>query len=559
MKKKVIQSGTKVSCLIKSPYPTLREYVIERTHPNPPVVKKKDGETLDILPSNVLPNAELYGQHEISELTADRTNLTSLLDRFTPDKKKLKKRRDEIHLKLQKNRRRILEVDEETEKVEDNLSDLSALQEKLKRFEELGLDEKLKEKNLIIKEENLLKNALNEISSVEEVISGVESCKLKIEDFLPEKIEGTEGESYLDRLKEILQEFNAELGELRINLKKQYEKTETDLNELKHKWIEERKKTVEKETDEILQEIQEDVGDVDTEQFIELKEEIEELKPLESKLNTLKQELDELKKNRKSLVSNWEDVNREIYQTLQDGADKVNKELSGQVRVEVNYQGDRQPVEELLRDQPGGRLKSTIDSIMEKDDFSVLDFVESCKEGPERLAEEYGTLNQAESICDEGEKLFMKMQELSLHHTTTLKLNLGSEDNTNFEELENLSKGQKATAALLLLLLESEDPLIIDQPEDDLDNQFITEGIVPRIREAKRRRQFIFATHNANIPVLGDSELIIALSARGEADKGKAEVKTRGSIDVDELRSDVETILEGGKTAFEKRRKKYGF
>jgi len=83
--------------------------------------------------------------------------------------------------------------------------------------------------------------------------------------------------------------------------------------------------------------------------------------------------------------------------------------------------------------------------------------------------------------------------------------------------------GQKATAVLLLLLLESEAPLVVDQPKDDLDNRFITEGVVPKMREEKRRLQFVFATHNANIPVLGDAELIVGLTDSGEAgQEGKA-------------------------------------
>ena len=101
----------------------------------------------------------------------------------------------------------------------------------------------------------------------------------------------------------------------------------------------------------------------------------------------------------------------------------------------------------------------------------------------------------------------------------------------------------------------------MDQPEDDLDNRFITEGIVPRMREEKQRRQFIFSTHNANIPVLGDAELIVGLSAAGEADRGQARVvpEHTGSIDSPSVRELVEEILEGGREAFERRRRKYGF
>jgi hypothetical protein len=81
------------------------------------------------------------------------------------------------------------------------------------------------------------------------------------------------------------------------------------------------------------------------------------------------------------------------------------------------------------------------------------------------------------------------------------------------------------------------------------------------MREEKRRRQFIFTTHNANIPVLGDAELIIGLKAAGEARKGHAELKPEymGSIDKRQVGEMVKEVLEGGRTAFETRRIKYGF
>jgi hypothetical protein len=81
------------------------------------------------------------------------------------------------------------------------------------------------------------------------------------------------------------------------------------------------------------------------------------------------------------------------------------------------------------------------------------------------------------------------------------------------------------------------------------------------MREEKRRRQFIFSTHNANIPVLGDAELIVGLTPSGEGESGKAVIEQRhiGSIDSPGVRELVEDILEGGKDAFETRRQKYGF
>ena len=84
---------------------------------------------------------------------------------------------------------------------------------------------------------------------------------------------------------------------------------------------------------------------------------------------------------------------------------------------------------------------------------------------------------------------------------------------------------------------------------------------MPRMREEKQRRQFIFSTHNANIPVLGDAELILGLTASGEAGGGQGRIAPEhlGSIDTQPVRALVEDILEGGKDAFETRRLKYGF
>jgi len=156
----------------------------------------------------------------------------------------------------------------------------------------------------------------------------------------------------------------------------------------------------------------------------------------------------------------------------------------------------------------------------------------------------------------------MKIEELELPATTKVELNTASEAEPEaWRALEALSTGQKATAVLLLLLLESEAPLIVDQPEDDLDNRFITDGVVPIMKNEKRKRQFIFSTHNANIPVLGDAELILGLSTdiQNGAVQGRISDCHMGSIDVQSVREMVEEILEGGKPAFEMRRLKYGF
>ena len=123
-------------------------------------------------------------------------------------------------------------------------------------------------------------------------------------------------------------------------------------------------------------------------------------------------------------------------------------------------------------------------------------------------------------------------------------------------QFRQLSLGQQQSVLLALMLsADSKSPLIIDQPEDNLDSEFIYKSIVPVLRRAKERRQVIVVTHNANVAVLGDAEQVIAL--RTNADKSV--IVARGSIDDDATRNAASTILEGSREAFKRRARIYGF
>lgn len=123
-----------------------------------------------------------------------------------------------------------------------------------------------------------------------------------------------------------------------------------------------------------------------------------------------------------------------------------------------------------------------------------------------------------------------------------------------------LSAGQKATTVLSLLLAEGTCPIVIDQPEDDLDNEFVFEQLVPMLRASNEKRQIIVVTHNANVPVNGDAELIIPLEVRESrgAQKLIGDEITVGALDRHPVQRAVELILEGSSEAFRRRREKYG-
>ncbi len=123
------------------------------------------------------------------------------------------------------------------------------------------------------------------------------------------------------------------------------------------------------------------------------------------------------------------------------------------------------------------------------------------------------------------------------------------------KDFAKLSLGQQQSVLLALILsTDSDRPLIIDQPEDNLDGEFIYSTLVPVLRRAKERRQVIIVTHNPNVAVLGDAELIIVMRAKNDV----GQVHERGSIDQQQTRDAACGILEGAREAFLRRAKMYG-
>jgi PHP domain/AAA domain, putative AbiEii toxin, Type IV TA system len=123
-------------------------------------------------------------------------------------------------------------------------------------------------------------------------------------------------------------------------------------------------------------------------------------------------------------------------------------------------------------------------------------------------------------------------------------------------EFSKLSLGQQQSILLALMLSANSDkPLIIDQPEDNLDGEFIYSTLVPVLRRAKERRQVIIVTHNPNVAVLGDAEQIVVMKANND----RCDIVSRGSIDKTDTRNAACAILEGAKEAFTRRAKMYGF
>ena len=557
----VLRNGTEISLLVRAHRPAKRDYLIERTIPNPPIVRDESGNVLDVSPTDIIPQVEVYGQHEISELTKSREKLTRLLERFIDRDATLAQRKNDLKGKLERIRARIIEVWKEQKGIEDRLATLPALEEKLQRFEEAGVVERLKEQSLLVQEEKVLETAFERLEPFREVLDQMERHLPVDRSFLStEALKELPGKEVLMESDQVLERFNEALNTIRAQVAKAIQDAKEGLESAKRKW-EKREKAVKEQYQKILRELQK--SKIDGEEYIQLRRQIEELRPLRERQDELARNANEYLRQRRDLLAQWEDVKTEEFRELERAAKKVNRKLRNRVRATVTFAGNREPLCKLLRDEVGGRLSEALDALSQREDLSLVDLAGAFRDGKDALCKKYAlSPSQAERLAQADPDLVMKIEELDLPSTTTVELNVAPEgEDAQWQTLEDLSTGQKATAVLLLLLLEANAPLVVDQPEDDLDNRFITDGVVPRMKEEKRRRQFIFATHNANIPVLGDAELIVGLIAFGEAGQGKAKLPSKhmGSIDNLQVRALVEEVLEGGKDAFEMRRRKYGF
>lgn len=167
---------------------------------------------------------------------------------------------------------------------------------------------------------------------------------------------------------------------------------------------------------------------------------------------------------------------------------------------------------------------------------------------PSFLETDFARINESlntSSIIDFA--LELPTYDLKLHYC---------KDASNKIPFEDASYGQQAGSILTILLNQEFGPLIIDQPEDDLDNKVIHQ-ITENIIAAKHKRQLIFSSHNANIAVNGDAELILTFDHNST--KSSGEIISSGSIDKEEIKIQVKEIMEGGIKAFDLRKTKYDF
>ncbi len=558
---KVLRSGTKVSIEVCSRVPTRTEYRIERTVPNPPVVRDRQGAVLNVRPVDVMPRMEIYGQHEIAELTKSPEKLTRLLERFVATDVALPGRMAEAQRELERSRKQLGDVRDELRRVEERLAALPAVEETLKQYQAAGVEARLHDQSMIVREERVLRTAAERIQSVRELAEGLKRRDAIDVAFVSARaLADLPAAATLREIEPALATLSADVVVAADALDAAVRRADGAIANVRGVW-DVRRQSAQAEYERVLRDLQK--SRIDGQEFIRLRTQLEELTPLIDRRDALARNASELETRRRSLVVEWEDAKAQEYQQLDKASVRVNRALDRRVRVRVVNGGERKLLADVLREEVGGTLAPAIRALQSDATLSLRELADHCRGPGDRLAQRYKLPRaQADRLAERGDALAMRIEELRLAPTTHLELNVATEGQIDeWRSLDELSSGQKATAVLLLVLLESDAPLLVDQPEDDLDNRFITDGVVPTMRRGKRKRQYLITTHNANIPVLGDAELIVGLSTRSQDGRVVAVVPSdrMGAIDAPRVRELVEELLEGGRAAFEMRQRKYRF
>ncbi len=553
----------RIEIAIRSSKMNGKRFTIARRYGESATVKDEEGNISVFTPADLLPKIEIYGQNEIYEIAQDTTGQLNLLKRFLDvDSSGLDEKRDEIIKALKENRKKIDAAQQKLSEIEDEVLRLPKLVEQADQFKSLGLEGKLKLIPLLEKEKRLISRAVSDLNQLGDACWNLKE-QLPDTVFLSDNaLEGLPHQDIFKSVRAVLEVLKTQIDPVVKQLSDLIADSDKKIKQNKIKLSEFIKKEEEK-LSKAFSEIPSYEGKSGREigvEYQKLLQEIERIRPKKTLLKNRKAVVEELKKRRKELLSELSEIRSKRSAKLQRALKRLNQKLTGKLRLSVHPESNRQPLLDFLDNcNLEGVGSKRLAWINTADDFSPVKLAETIRYGIEALKNtRWGiTPSTADALVRLRESELMEMEEIELPDTIKIELNVAHEGSEKYRPLDKLSTGQQCTAILHMLLLENKDPLIMDQPEDNLDNAFIADRIVTELRLAKIDRQFIFATHNANIPVFGDAEWIGVFEA--EDNHATIPDNAQGAIDLPEIQKKAAEILEGGKTAFIQRKEKYGF
>jgi predicted ATPase len=401
-------------------------------------------------------------------------------------------------------------------------------------FREKGVEEKLKQQSLfdsdistLVRNESTVKNYLDELNSL-------------ISDhnyFFQQEINGSEiNKELFEEAKAILLKLKTEFEKLKViqeNSAQEHQRLKGVIATINFK-----KDGLKEEFAKIKREINTET--INPDNFLNLNRQIESAQLKLREIEKSEKKRTELKANLLERLTELDNLWLEEYSVLNQEVKRIN-EAESKISIEVDFKGRRDKlIDKMKQVFKGSGIRETAYQEIEA---AYKDFIQI-----------YRDSEILKNILNENHLFDFKRRFIeNLEDLLTFKVENKITIQYNGKSLDKHSLGQRASALILFLLAQREnDVLIVDQPEDDLDNQTIYDEVIKELKKIKGDMQFIFATHNANIPVLGDSEKVVSCSY----DEKKITVHS-GTIDNHETQRFIVDIMEGGDEAFNRRKNIY--
>ncbi|WP_121663475.1 TrlF family AAA-like ATPase [Metabacillus litoralis] len=436
--------------------------------------------------------------------------------------------------------------------------DITDIRERLLQFEEKGYQTTLKKQKELETEELFLKKVINDFENKEdrlrEFIEGFSYIDFDEFNFTPESS---------DELRRILARNSTELQQVIIKLTEagtELSRAKNSLTQLieTSNWFDrfnQVKSDFETLQSELTQEDLDDLGNIEhlSNQLIIKEKELGDIEQSERELESLNDELNTISDTYLELRKQVTTFRREFLQVVLADSRNIKIEVKP-FRDSEHYEIELRKI--LQREDKFNEDFQTINSFIfngnaerkTKEISGIIAAIKETAENDGRFTTRFNTL--LKGLNDE------QIDNIRLlYPEDKIEVQYKANEASGFKSISNASAGQKTSAILTFLLSYGNTPLLLDQPEDDLDNQLIYELIVNRLANSKNKRQIITVTHNANIPVNGDSEWVIAMNSESKY----TEVLCDGSIENQNIKDAICNIMEGGREAFKLRARRYKF
>ena len=530
--KQLLGSAGKITIKIKNS--DGKEFTVDRVF-NHALEIKLDGELRNLNTSLILKKPLYFGQKDLSNYRDDFENdlISKLIGDKTKDiEQKIETKKQEIRIQLE-NIKKYDNLENKKEEVNQKIEELNL---KIEEFKKHNIEEKLKKQIEFDKDNSNFTNIIKDLqdfrNDVNSFLSSYEDGKFfdnlknyqstENQDIFNElyKIIDMSKQNFLDisnQLKQLLDSFK-NINSVNISFKDKYKAFK----------------------DEFLR-IQREINlpnNLRADDFINYTKMLNSQKLMKNEIEkSFEKKLDN-DNNLKKLLSELNELYREEFKIIDEEVQKIN-ESQESISIKSEFKANKNEFDKFLRNIFGG-------SGLMKNDYDMLtsNYVD-----PIAIYEDF------ENISLGGNKLLLFRERFkdSLASMLTYKVPNKIDIFYNGKELAKHSLGQRASALIIFILTQKDnDVIIIDQPEDDLDNQTIYKEVIKELIKLKSKTQFIFATHNANIPVLGDCEQIVVC----DYEEKKINIEM-GSIDNHNIQQKIINIMEGGKDAFNKRREIY--